>query len=236
MCRSRTDGQCNVRVPSLIPMSEPLTVLIADDHPIFRKGLCEVLEGDKSLRLVGQAGNGEEALRLVEELKPTVVILDVNMPRLSGLAVAKCLAERGAAARPILLTMHEDEDIFDKAMELGVPAYVLKESAVEDLLSAVRAVAEGRTFISPTLAGLLLKRREKAKELRREKPGLDLLTPTERRILKLISEDRTTKEIAEALSISPRTVETHRQNMSHKLHLSGSHSLLKFAFDQKALL
>lgn len=217
-------------------MIAPLTLIIADDHPIFRKGLCEVIEGDPSLKLVGQAGNGDEALRLIEELKPSVAILDINMPRLSGLQVAEALRSRSMPSRLVLLTMHEDEDLFDRAMELGVPAYVLKESAVEDLIGAVHSVAEGRNFISPTIAGLLVKRRERSAELRKEKPGLGLLTPTERRILKLISEDRTTKEIADALEISPRTVETHRQNISHKLHLSGSHSLLKFAFDNKAAL
>jgi DNA-binding NarL/FixJ family response regulator len=217
-------------------MNPPLTVLIADDHPIFRKGLCEVIESDPSLSLAGQAANGDDALRMIDELRPSVAILDINMPRLSGLQVAEALQTREVRPRLVLLTMHEDEDLFDRAMELGVPAYVLKESAVEDLLGAVHSVAEGRGFISPTIAGLLVKRRERSAELRREKPGLDLLTPTERRILKLISEDRTTKEIADTLEVSRRTVETHRQNMSHKLHLSGSHSLLKFAFDNKTRL
>jgi len=216
--------------------SKRLSVLIADDHPIFRKGLREVIEGDASLRLVGQAGNGEEALRLTAELGPDVAILDINMPRLSGLAVARALAEGRSPVAAVLLTMHEDEDLFDEAMTIGVRAYVLKESAVEDLISAVHAVAEGRSFFSPTLAGLLLKRRKEAIVLRREKPGLELLTPTERRILRLISEDRTSKEIADSLGISPRTVESHRQNISHKLHLSGTHSLLRFAFDNKTLL
>lgn len=217
-------------------MNPLIPVLIADDHPIFRKGLCEVVESDPSLRLVGQAGNGEEALRLVAELQPVVAILDINMPKLSGLQVARTLAQQQSPVKLVLLTMHEDEDLFDEAMALGVPAYVLKESAVEDLLTAVQAVVAGRGFISPTIAALLVKRREMGVELRREKPGLGLLTPTERRILRLIAEDRTTKEIADTLGISPRTVETHRQNMSHKLHLSGSHSLLKFAFDNKAHL
>lgn len=213
-----------------------IAILIADDHPIFRKGLCEVIEHDPCLRVVGQAAHGEDALRLVVELQPEVAILDINMPKLSGLHVARTLIERQLATKLVLLTMHRDEDLLQEAMALGVSAYVLKESAVEDLLSAVQAVVEGRTFISPTIAALLMKRRKLGEELRREKPGLDMLTPSERRILRLIAEDRTTKEIADALGVSPRTVETHRQNMSHKLHLSGSHSLLKFAFDNKANL
>ena len=217
-------------------MTPPFPVLIADDHPIFRKGLCEVIEGDPSLAVAGQAANGEEALRLVEELRPAVAILDINMPKLSGLQVARELGERRSPVKLVLLTMHESEDLFDEAMALGVPAYVLKESAVEDLLTAVHAVLDGRSFISPAIARLLVRRREQSTTLRKEKPGLGLLSPTERRVLRLIAEDRTTKEIADLLGLSPRTIDTHRQNMSNKLRLTGSHSLLKFAFDNKTLL
>ena len=126
--------------------------------------------------------------------------------------------------------------MLNAALNLGISAYVLKENAVEDLISAVRSVADGKTFISASLSGLLLRRRVQADALRREKPGLDSLTPTERRILKLIADDKTSKEIAEVLSCAVRTVETHRQNMSQKLGLSGSHSLLKFAYDNKSTL
>ena len=215
----------------------PTTVLVADDHPIFRKGLCEVIAADPRFRLVGEASDGEEALRKTEELRPDAVILDINMPRLNGIGVLRGLAAGPASGtRTVLLTMHEDGTLFDEAMDAGVWAYVLKESAVEDLLTALRTVAEGGRFVSPRLTGLLLRRREEAAGLRREKPGLDLLTPTERRVLRCISEDRTTKEIAVVLGISPRTVETHRQNISNKLHLQGSHSLLRFAFANRSLL
>jgi len=217
-------------------MNPPSTVLIADDHPIYRKGLCEVIEGDPSLAIAGQAANGEEALRLVEELRPAVAILDINMPKLSGLQVARVLAGRPTDVKLVLLTMHESEDLFDEAMALGVSAYVLKESAVEDLLSAVHAVIAGRSFVSAAIAGLLVRRRGQASALRKEKPGLGLLSPTERRVLLFIAADRTTKEIADLLGVSPRTIDTHRQNMSAKLGLTGSHSLLKFAFDNKTLL
>ena len=158
------------------------------------------------------------------------------MPKLSGLQVIRSLWEQRSPVKIILLTMHEDEDLFNEAMNLGVSAYVLKESAVADLLSAISCVAAGKTFVSPSLADLLLRRGAASASLRREKPGLELLTATESRILKFIAEDKTTKEIAEALGISTRTVDTHRQNISHKLNLSGSHSLLKFAYDNKSRL
>ena len=158
------------------------------------------------------------------------------MPKLTGLQAARKLIEKRSATRIILLTMHEDEDLLNEALQLGVLAYVLKENAVEDLLQAVRAVADGKTFISAALTGMLLRRRERNEALRCEKPGLDSLTPSERRILRLIAGDKTSKEIADELGCAVRTVETHRQNMSAKLKLSGSHSLLKFAYDNKASL
>jgi DNA-binding NarL/FixJ family response regulator len=217
-------------------MSTPLKILIADDHPIFRRGLCDVIQTDAGLHLVGQACNGEEALKLIDELRPDIAIFDVHMPKLSGLQAARKLIEQESPVKLVLLTMHEDEDLLSEALDLGVQAYVLKENAVEDLLSAVRSVSGGRTFISASLSGLLVRRRAQSDALRREKPGLDSLTPTERRILRLIADDKTSKEIAEVLGCALRTVETHRQNMSLKLGLSGSHSLLKFAYDNKSRL
>jgi two-component system response regulator DegU len=217
-------------------MRSALQIIIADDHPIFRRGLCEVIAGDTALRLVGEAANGEDALRLVEQLRPDISILDVKMPRLTGLQVARTLSDKKWPVRVILLTLYEDEDLLNEALGLGVHGYVLKENAVEDLLAAVRAVAEDRTFISASLSGLILRRRNGMDALRRDRPGLDHLTPTEHRILKLIAEDKTSKEIADLLGCAVRTVETHRQNVSTKLCLNGSHSLLKFAYDNKLRL
>lgn len=217
-------------------MKTPLEILIADDHPIFRRGLCDVIGQDPSLRVVREAAEGEQALQFIRELRPAVAVLDINMPRRSGLAVARALGADAAAVKVVLLTMHEDEDLLHEALNLGVAAYVLKENAAEDLLQAIHAAAAGRLFVSPSLAGALLRRADQAAALRRERPGLDRLTPAERRILRLIAADQTTKEIADTLGISARTVDTHRQNLSQKLGLSGSHSLLKFAYDNKARL
>jgi two-component system, NarL family, response regulator DegU len=214
----------------------PLRVLIADDHPIFRRGLCEVIETEPGLRLVGQAGNGEEALRLIDELRPDVAILDVSMPKLTGLQAARNLVEKQSPVKLVLLTMHEDETLLNEAVNLGIHAYVLKESAVEDLVNAIRRVTAGKTFISAALSGMLLRHREQNDSLRRDRPGLDDLTTSERRILKLIAGDKTSKEIADMLACAVRTVETHRQNIGTKLELTGTHSLLKFAYDNKSRL
>jgi len=213
-----------------------ISVFTADDHPIFRRGLCEILSEDDGLRLVGQASAGDEALRKVAELQPDVAILDVDMPGKSGLEVARALRGKELRTRIILLTMHEEEALFNEAIDIGIRGYVLKENAVDDVVDAIQAVAAGRTFISPSVSEFLIHRNRGKQKLRHDKPGLEQLTPAEKRILKQIAEDRTSKEIADVLGISVRTVETHRQNISTKLGLSGSHSLLKFAFHNKSHL
>lgn len=214
----------------------PITVMIADDHPIFRRGLCDVIAGDSTLRLVGEAGDGEEAWRLIQTLKPTVAVLDIHMPKRTGIQIAHLVSQQCLRVALIILTMDAEEGLLNEALDLGVKGYLIKESAVMDLLQAVHRVAAGDCYISPMLSGTLVRRRAAREALREQKPGLDRLSPTERQILKLISEDRTSKEIAELLHCSVRTVETHRQNISYKLELSGTHSLLRFAFDHKAQL
>ncbi len=219
-----------------MPPLSPLTVLIADDHPIFRRGLRDIIAGDATIRLVGEASDGEQAWRLLQELQPTVAVVDIHMPKQSGIHLARRLVEQRLAVELIILTMDTEEGLLNEALNLGVKGYLLKESASTDLLEAIHRVAEGRRYISPLLSGALVQRNAEREALLKEKTGLAKLTPAERQILRLISEDRTSKEIAELLQCSVRTVETHRQNISHKLELSGTHSLLRFAFDHKGQL
>ena len=216
--------------------SRAITVLIADDHPIFRRGLCDILSGDPTLRLVGEAGDGEEAWRLIQKVRPTVAVLDIHMPKRSGLQLGRLLSQHRLRVELIILTMDTEEGLLNEALTLGVKGYLLKETAVTDLLQAIHQVAVGGCYISPALSGALLRRNADREALQEQKLGLAALTPTERQILRLIAEDRTSKEIAELLKCSVRTVETHRQNISYKLEVSGSHSLLRFAFDHKAQL
>jgi DNA-binding NarL/FixJ family response regulator len=216
-------------------MSTETRIIIADDHPIFRKGLRQVIE-DAGMRVVAEADDGEEALKLIEQLTPDVALIDVDMPKLDGFQLARRIRDEKISVALVFLTMHKDEDVFNAALDAGVRGYVVKDSAVADIAHCVRAVLGGGHFISPAVSSHLLSRSSRSSALRHDKPGLELLTPTERRVLHLIAESKTSKEIAAELFISPRTVETHRTNISTKLELHGSHTLLKFALEHKSEL
>jgi DNA-binding NarL/FixJ family response regulator len=215
-------------------MSAKIKLLIVDDHPLFRRGLREIIEEQRKFQIVGEASDGRTALVLLTQLQPEIIVLDIDMPGLNGLETARLLQREKATARVVFLTMYKDEDLFNAAMDAGVKAYVLKENAGGDILSALEKVAAGEVFISPSMADVKQRRSNRVQALLLCKPQIDDLTASERRILKLIAEDRTSKEIADFLRISIKTVENHRLNICHKLNLHGSHSLLKFAFENKS--
>ena len=215
-------------------MKDEVKIVIADDHPIVRQGLRQMIEAEKNFTIVGEAGDGEDALQLIETHKPDVAVLDIDMPRIGGFDVARELKRKKSEVGIIFLTMHSEEEIFQTAMDLGVGGYVLKDSATTDIVAGIKSIASGKPFISPALSALLLNRRRRVNKLARQNPELDSLTPTERRILKLIAEDKTSKEIGEELFISHRTVHAHRANISNKLNLSGNLALVKFAITHKS--
>jgi len=215
-------------------MANRTTILIVDDHPLFRSGLRQVIASDLRLELVGETGDGETALQLIHEKKPDVAVLDVNLPGLSGLEIARKLQTKRLPTRIIMLTMHQDEETCNRALDIGAKGFVLKENAVEEILKAIVAVAEGKHYLSSTISGYLVRRRHRAESLAAQKPGLDDLTKAERRVLKLIAEKKTSREIGAELFISPRTVEAHRANICAKLGLTGSHCLLQFALENRS--
>ncbi len=212
------------------------TVIIADDHPLFRDGVKQALSRDPELSVVAVAGDGEEALRVIREHSPDVAILDMNMPKKTGLEVARSLVQQNNAAAVIFLTMFDDEEILNEAMSIGVKGYLLKESASMEIANAVHAVAGGRYYISAALTDKLVRRNEKRESFTASHPQLAALTEQERKILKLIAESKTSKEIAALLFLSQKTIENYRFKISEKLGLSGSYSLLKFAIEHKSLL
>lgn len=217
-------------------MAGRIKVLIVDDHPLFRQGLRQVVVADPRFELIAETGDGVAALQLIQEKKPDVAALDVNLPGLSGLEIARKLQGKRLPTRIIILTMYKEEETFNRAMDLGVTGFVLKENAVEDILNGIAAVAKGEHYLSPSISGYLVRRRSRAESLAARKPGLADLTKAELRILKLIADKKTSREIAAELFISPRTVEAHRANISTKLELRGSNSLLLFALENRAAL
>jgi DNA-binding NarL/FixJ family response regulator len=217
-------------------MKREVKLLIVDDHPVFRRGLREIIEENPRFRVVGEASDGEAALRMIADLKPGIAVVDIDMPRLNGLEMVRTLQRMNTPVTTIFITMYDQEDMFNAAMDLGVKAYVVKDCAADDIQAALEKVDQGEVFISPSISGMGKRRGDRVQELLLSKPQIEDLTAAERRILKLIAEDRTSKEIADLLTISVKTVENHRLNICHKLNLHGSHSLLKFAFDLKAYL
>lgn len=213
-----------------------ISLILADDHPLFRKGLYDVITEQKDLSLLGEARDGERALELIQQHKPSIAVLDIDMPKLSGLDVAAQVAKEKIPTEVIVLTMHDDSDHFDKAMEIGVSGYLVKDSAAETIIDCIRSVAAGKTYVSPILSHHLIKKQDKAKAGIAARLGISQLTPTERTILKLISQSKSTKQIASQLYISTKTVSAHRSNICGKLNLHGTNALLKFALENKALL
>jgi DNA-binding NarL/FixJ family response regulator len=214
----------------------PTRILIADDHPILRKGLREVIEEDPSLRVVAEASDGDAALKQIEAHHPDVIVLDMDMPTRDGLGVLREMRARDLDAAVIVLTLHAGAQLLIEAIDLGAKGYMLKDSALASIVDGIKAVAAGGQFVSPSLASVLISHRTRVQALAAQLPALDHLTPTERRILRLIAGGQSSKEIADRLFIHYRTVENHRVNMAHKLGLRGHNAVLKFALEHKAEL
>jgi DNA-binding NarL/FixJ family response regulator len=208
-------------------MADEISIVIADDHPMFRRGLRQSLEECPEFRILSEASDGKAALQMIGELGPSVAILDISMPLLDGFAVAREVQKNNQSTQLIFLTAHQEEALLEEAMQLGVKGYLLKESSLNEIVSCVKAVAAGQHYTSPAMTTYLI-------NLARQQSGISEsavkhLTPTELRVLRLIAEYKTSREIADELFISFHTVETHRRNICDKLDLHGSHALMKFA-------
>lgn len=213
----------------------PIQIVLADDHPIVRKGLHLSIQEDPRLQIVAETGDGESALELIQELVPDLAILDINMPKLDGLAVAARLAKASIRTKIIFLSFHSGEQIFRAALKRGAMGYLLKGSASEEVLDAIRSVLAGNVYMSPAIAVQMVKMRDPAASSNSSRT-LNLLTSSEKRIVSLIAEGMSSKEIGEMLSINYRTVDNHRTNICRKLGLDGSNALLRFAAQNKVNL
>ncbi len=218
-------------------MKSEISILIADDHPLMRKGLRLTIEENADLKIVAEASDGEMAVALTTRYRPQVILLDIQMPKLNGLGVAREIIRRGIKTEIIFLTYHTNEDLFNNAMALGSRGYIVKDSAVEEVVVGIRTVVEGRPYLSSAITADLLKQRERTKALS-EQLSIGRLTTTERRIMHMIASGRTSKEIGEELSIHYRTVQNHRTNICRKLELEGegTNTLLRFVLQNKNML
>lgn len=203
-------------------------MLLVDDHSIVRRGLRGLLE-ESGYTVVGEASDGLEALKLAEEVHPDLAILDVGMPKLNGIEVAARLQKLDRPPGVIMLSMHADESYIIRALEAGARGYLLKTAADEDLLPAVRAVASGKPFFSPIVAGVLIEDYVRRLHSRGLTDSYHLLTDREKEVLQLLAEGRTNKEVATELNLGLSTVETHRANLMQKLNLHNTAEIVLYA-------
>jgi DNA-binding NarL/FixJ family response regulator len=218
-------------------MSEEKTVkiIIADDHPLFRSGVVKTIQANPDYKVIAESATGADALEQISILKPDIAILDISMPEMSGLEVAKNVTKEKLDTKIIILTMYKDEDYFNEAINLDVSAYILKDCAVNEILKCLEEVLSGEYYFSPGVLNYLVKRKNRRTTLEEKHAGLKDLTIAEKQVLGKVAENKTSKEIAEELFISVRTVQNHRNNICAKLNLKGYNKLLQFAIYNRNL-
>lgn len=205
-------------------MSKKITILLADDHSVVRQGFRRILESQEDMEIVGEAGNGREAVDLAAKLTPDVVVMDVAMPELNGIEATRRLMENSPRTRVLALSMHKDSVYVREILRAGARGYLLKDAIDADLLAAVRSVARGEGYLSPGVANAVL-----TDYRQHVTDPIDLLTSREREVLQLIAEGKTNKEIASLLNLSVYTVDAHRGRIMEKLNLHSTGELVRFA-------
>lgn len=210
-----------------------IRLILADDHPIYREGLCALLENDSLISVVGQASNGMEVLELLKSTEADIALLDLDMQPLDGLETVVQLREKGIPIKTIILTLHNDTQLMRRLITEGVNGFLLKDSNASEVIQAVHAVYQGDNYLSTSVSGALMQDIKNAGTTSSITEKLAALTEAEIRILRKVATDRTSKEIADELNLSTRTVENHRARICKKLDLSGVHSLVKFAFEHR---
>ena len=213
-----------------------MRVLLADDHAIVRRGLRSLIESQPGFKVVAEAADGLEALRLSEEHKPDAIILDVGMPKLNGIEVAERVQKQPRPPSVIILSMHADESYIIRALAACARAYLLKDATDEDLLPALRAVASGKPFFSPTVTGVLIEDYVRQLQARGLTDSYHLLTDREKEVLQLLAEGRSNKEVAALLDVGVSTIETHRANLMQKLNLHNTAEIVLYAVRKRIIL
>jgi DNA-binding NarL/FixJ family response regulator len=216
------------------PPNKPVRVIVVDNHPIVRRGICAELAQIPGVVLVGEASNGLEALKLVGAKEPNLVFMDISMPDLNGLEATRRITRDFPEVRVVILSKHEEEPYFWDALRKGASGYLLKRSAVDELRAAVERVSGGEIFLSQEIAGRLAKKLP-LQQLAMQKNPLDRLTDRQREILQLIAEGQTTKAIALILKVSPKTVEYHRMQLMQSLKIYDIPGLVRFALRERLI-
>jgi two-component system response regulator NreC len=213
-----------------------IRLLLADDHPLVRSGLMSLLEPLKEFQIVGEAGDGREAVALARKLKPDVVIIDLSMPVMSGVEATKLIREQVPESKVLVLTMHENEEYVFQILRSGAGGYILKNCGRDELAAAIRAVSKGEKFFSPKVSEMMVQaylRKAEARETHVVDPAQAPLTPRETEVLACVAEGMTNQEIAEKLFISARTVETHKTNIMQKLGIEDTAKLIRYAVEMR---
>jgi DNA-binding NarL/FixJ family response regulator len=211
-----------------------IRVLLADDHAILRSGIRALLEDEPDIEVVGEAEDGHAVIRMVAELEPDVILIDIAMPRLNGLEATRRIMQANPQAKILILTMHENEEYVRQVFASGAMGYILKDAAVRELLGAIRAIYRGEAVLSPAITRLVVEDYLRWGDLQPEDTDSSL-SPRERQILQLIAEGYTNKEIAEICTISIKTVQSHRANLMRKLDLHDRGELIKYAIQKKII-
>jgi len=210
-----------------------IKILLADDHTILRQGVRALLEAEPDIEVIEEAENGRDAVKKAMRLKPDIVIMDISMPILNGLDATRLIRKRVPTTRVIILSMHKSEEYVFQTLRAGASGYLVKDSVVSDLISAIRAVNQGFSFLSPSISKVVLNEYIKRAEQMKSDSN-DILTQREREVLQLIGEGYTNKEIANILCLSIKTVKRHKENIRNKLNIHDTASLTKYAI-QKGL-
>ena len=211
-----------------------IRVLLADDHTILRDGIRALLDDQADIEVIGEAEDGLSTVKMVAKLKPDVVIMDIAMPMLNGLEATRQIQRDYPQVKVLILTMHENEEYIRQVLAAGALGYVLKDAAARDLLGAIRAVHQGEAVLSPAITRLVIEDYLRWGDIRPADTS-NGLTPREREILQLIAEGYTNKEIAEILSLSVKTIQSHRSNLMSKLDLHDRGELIKYAIQKKII-
>jgi DNA-binding NarL/FixJ family response regulator len=206
-----------------------IKVLLADDHTIVRKGLLSLLLNQEDIEVVGEAQDGRGALKLVEQLQPHVVVMDITMPLLNGLEATRQIKHHWPEIQVVILTVHTAEEYIFQILQAGASGYIVKQAAPKELIMAIHAAYAGETFLSPSISQTVIQEYIVHARSTSGEDGFNSLTEREHEILQLLAEGRTTRDIAEILVISIKTVETHRANLMHKLDIDNLAALTKYA-------